>query len=202
MKTKVYNIKNETVGEIELPERIFAVRWNPDLVHQVLLVKRANRRRPVAHTKTRAEVKGGGRKPWRQKGTGRARHGSIRSPLWRGGGVTFGPLKERVYEKKINRKMVKGALYSALSKKLADGELKVIDALKVNTHKTKELYEILKNLQAINALLVPAKEVKLIYRACANLPQAKCLAADSLNVEDILKHKNVLIDKEVVMSIR
>ena len=103
MKTNLYNTKNEVVGEIDLPKEIFAKAWNADLVHQVLSAQMSNRRQPWAHTKTRADVSGGGKKPWKQKHTGRARHGSIRSPIWKGGGVTFGPTNERNFEKKVNK---------------------------------------------------------------------------------------------------
>lgn len=202
MKVKVYNKENKEIGEVELPDAIFDRPWNPDLVHQVLLAKAANKRKPVAHTKTRANVRGGGIKPWRQKGTGRARHGSRRSPLWIGGGVTFGPTKDRIYKKKVNKKMLRAALHSALSKKLSEGELRIIDTLKAETRKTKNVFATLKSLQAMNALLVPAKDNKLIYRACANIPKVKCLEAESLNVTDVLKYKNVLIDKEAISAIK
>ncbi len=105
MKADIYNQQNQKIGEADLLNKIFNIKWNPDLVHQVLTVQLANRRQVLAHTKGRGEVRGGGRKPWRQKGTGRARHGSIRSPIWKGGGITFGPTKERVFARKINKKM-------------------------------------------------------------------------------------------------
>ena len=202
MKVKVYNWKNEATGDIELSKDIFYRVWNSDLVHQVLVSKDANRRHPWSHTKERGEVKGGGKKPWRQKGTGRARHGSIRSPLWRGGGVTFGPSKDRNYTKKINKKMLKVALYCALSKKLADGELKIMESLKTKTSKTKELANNLKTLQSNNTLLIASLDNTTINRVCSNIPKTKCLRADALNITDILKYKNVLIDKEAVNVIK
>ena len=116
MKINIYNLKKEKAGEIELSDRIFGVKWNADLVHQALNTQLANRRQPWAHAKDRAEVSGGGKKPWKQKGTGRARHGSIRSPLWIGGGATFGPSKERNFAKKINIKMKRLAIFSVLSR--------------------------------------------------------------------------------------
>lgn len=201
MKVPVYSINNEQVGEIELTDKVFARPWNPDLVQQVLEVRRANRRQPLAHTKDRGEVRGGGAKPWRQKGTGRARHGSIRSPLWVGGGVTFGPTKEKKYTKKINKKMVKAALYSALAKKLSDGELKIIDNLQTDWEKTKQWYAVLRQMSRDSVLLVPTSENKKIYRACRNIPKVKCLEVKSLNVEDVLKYKNILIDKNAVKYI-
>lgn len=197
MKTSVYNTKNQVVGEVDLPDQIFAVKWNPDLVHQAILTVVDNRRRPVAHTKDRSEVRGGGKKPYKQKHTGRARHGSIRSPIWVGGGVTFGPRNQRDFSKKINKKMARLAIYSALSKKLNDGELKIIDSLEINQPKTKELKWV-KN----STLLVPAVENKAIYRASANLPKVKSLDPRSLNVEDVVKYRNILVDKLAVSHIK
>jgi large subunit ribosomal protein L4 len=147
MKVDTYNIKGEKAGTTELPERIFGVKWNPVLVKQVYDGERANARRPWAHAKGRGEVRGGGRKPWRQKHLGRARHGSIRSPIWVGGGVTHGPLKERDYSVKINKKMRRGALLSLLSRKLKDKELVMLDKLSVSKLKTKEMFIILKQLR-------------------------------------------------------
>lgn len=149
MELKVYNQKAEEVGKIKLSEAVFGLSWNPDLVHQVMTAMRANQRKGTAHAKTRAEVRGGGRKPWRQKGTGRARHGSIRSPLWRGGGVTFGPTKEKVYSQKINKKMKRKALFVALSQKARDNEILILDDWKLKTPKTKEASAIMKSLSKI-----------------------------------------------------
>src|SRR3989344_2260366 len=139
MKTQIYNLKGESVGEIDLSDKIFNQKWNPDLVHQVLRVQLSNARSPWAHAKNRAEVSGGGKKPYKQKHTGRARHGSIRSPIWKGGGVTFGPRNDRDFSKKINKKMSRIALHSILSRKLIDGELRIIDSLEISQPKTKEL---------------------------------------------------------------
>jgi len=204
MKTDIFNLKGDVVGKIELSDKIFNREWNPDLVHQVLLAQINNRRKSSAHAKGRGEVSGGGRKPWKQKGTGRARHGSIRSPIWKGGGVTHGPTKERSYEQKINKKMVHGAIHSVLSKRLAEKELKIIDSLRVNSHKTREavstLSVILKN--PLNALIIPSPDDKSIFRATSNIPRLKCLSFDSLNTEDLMKFKNILIDKEAAEKIR
>jgi len=149
MEATIYNKKGEKAGTLTLSERVFGEKWNPDLVHQVVVSVQANRRAPFAHTKGRGDVRGGGKKPWRQKGTGRARHGSRRSPIWKGGGVTFGPTKDRVYTKKINKKMKTKALYSVLSKKLKDGEVMFVDGLQFEKPNTKEAKEILKSLGSV-----------------------------------------------------
>ncbi len=208
MKTDVYNIKNEVVGEMELPQEFFGAKWNPVLVKQVLDAQLANARSPWAHTKTRGEVRGGGKKPWRQKGTGRARHGSIRSPLWVGGGKAHGPRKERDYSQKVNKKMKRIALFSALSKKAKDGEVKVFENLALEAPKTKALALALngilnmrKGMKRYDALLVGDVRNKNLFRASSNLEKTKAIAADSLNVHDILNHKNIFIEKDAVSVI-
>ncbi|TAL49331.1 50S ribosomal protein L4 [Patescibacteria group bacterium] len=138
MEAVVYNQKGEKAGKVKLPENIFGVKWNADLVHQVARSMALSARRGTAHSKTRGEVRGGGRKPWRQKGTGRARHGSIRSPIWVGGGVTHGPRKEKSYERKVNRKMKTKALFTILSAKRRDAEIIFLDKLDLPAPKTKE----------------------------------------------------------------
>lgn len=205
MKAQIYNLKNEVVGDVELPASVFGVKWNPVLVAQVVRAQLANKRRPWAHAKTRAEVRGGGRKPWRQKGTGRARHGSIRSPLWVGGGKAHGPLKTRDYSQKVNKKMKRAALFSVLSRKLKDGELRIFADLGVAEPKTKQLAAPLrmvlglkKNEKKFDTLLVADKENKNIMRASSNLPKAKATTAESLNVHDALNYKNIFIEKEAL----
>lgn len=200
MKTQVYNLKGDAVGEIELSDKIFAREWNSDLVHQALLTQQANRRLPWAHAKNRADVRGGGKKPWKQKHTGRARHGSIRSPIWKGGGVTHGPVKDRDYSQKINKKMLRGAIYSVLSKKLAEGQLRVVDSLNLQIPKTKALFQAVKTF--LPALLVSDSKNKSINRASRNIQRAKSLSGGSLNVVDLLKYKNVLLDKSAVAEIK
>ena len=202
MKIKILNLNNEAVGELDLNETIFARAWNPDLVHQVVLAQAANLRKPWAHTKSRAEVKGGGKKPWAQTGTGRARHGSINSPLWVGGGVAFGPRKDRSFAQKINKKMVRAALHSVLSKKLADQELLIVDSLTLKDHKTKNMVQTLSNLKAKSALLVSEKGNKNLHLACANLAKVECVEASSLNVTSLLSHKHLIIDQAAIANIK
>ena len=138
MKADVYNLKNEVVGTMELPAEVFGTKWNATLVQQVLEAQLANARQPWAHVKDRSEVRGGGKKPWRQKGTGRARHGSTRSPIWVGGGKAHGPRNDKDYSQKVNKKMKRVALFSVLSKKAKDGEVKVFDTLVVRGAENKE----------------------------------------------------------------
>ena len=138
MNAKVFSKEGKETGSVTLPEAVFGVAWNPDLVHEVVVGMASNARTNSAHTKDRSEVRGGGRKPWKQKGTGRARHGSRRSPIWTGGGVTFGPRNERNYLLKINKKVRTKALASVLSKKLVDQEVIFVDSLSMDEPKTKE----------------------------------------------------------------
>jgi large subunit ribosomal protein L4 len=212
MNVDVYNLQNEKVGTIELPVLVFGARWNALLVKQALDAQLANKREPWAHTKTRGEVSGTGKKPWRQKGTGRARHGSKRSPLWVGGGVAHGPRNDRDYSQKINKKMKRAALFSALSHKAKEGEIKVFETLALEAPKTKAfaaslraLLNMKKNAKRYDVLLVAANgsgaENKNLFRASSNLQKTKALDAASLNVYDILNHKNVFLDKEAVATI-
>lgn len=209
MKLPLYNQKGEEVGEISLPEEIFGVKVNFDLLHQALTTQTANSRLAIAHTKKRSEVRGGGKKPWRQKGTGRARHGSIRSPIWIGGGVVFGPTKERNFSKKINKRMKKKALFMGLSGKLKDNQIVAVDKLEITQGKTKEMVDIFKSLsqkldekKGLSALLILPKKDKLITRASSNLKKAKTILADSLNVADILNYKYLILPKESIEVIK
>lgn len=207
MKTSVYNWKGEEAGSVELMDAVFAKKWNADLVHQVTLALLANQRRPWAHAKGRGEVRGGGIKPWKQKGTGRARHGSTRSPIWRKGGASHGPTKERDYSQKINKKMLRGALHTILSKKLAEGELKVIDTVEVKGMKTKEA---MKNVLtffkakrlAPSTLIVSAIANRANARAYRNISRVELVIPGTLNVLDLLKYKNVLVEKAAVTEIK
>ncbi len=158
MEAKVYNQSGKIVSSVKLPPAVFDVPWNPDLVHQVTVGMQEGQRLSLAHAKDRSEVSGGGKKPWRQKGTGRARHGSTRSPIWRKGGVTHGPVAERIYGQKINKKMKNQALCTALSAKYRDGELIFLDRLDISAPKTKEAVAVL------SQLATGAKAPSLIYR--------------------------------------
>lgn len=202
MITDLYNSSAKTIDKVEIPDRIFNTSWNPDLVKQALAAQEANSRQPLANTKGRGEVSGGGKKPWKQKGTGRARHGSIRSPIWKGGGVAHGPTNEKIFARKINQKMKQTAIFSVLSKKLAEGELKIVDSLTIAEPKTKLINKILMTFSPkLSALIVPSNENKNVYKASANLPKVKSLDARSLNIYDLLRYKDIFIEKDAVATI-
>ncbi|MBI4120443.1 MAG: 50S ribosomal protein L4 [Parcubacteria group bacterium] len=202
MQAKLYNQLAEEVGIIELAESVFALPVNADLVQQVRVAMQANQRQPVAHTKFRGEVRGGGRKPWRQKGTGRARHGSRRSPIWKGGGVTHGPRKEKSYTQKINSKVARLALRMALSSKLASGQIKVIDDLNVTSGKTKDFLSAIKPWKnRESALFVGGagnKNVELAARNLENGRKIKVVTARQLNLLDVLKFKKIILTSEAI----
>ena len=204
IQVDLYNAGGSIIGKAELPEAMFGQKWNPDLVHQVLVALESNARRPLAHAQGRGEVRGGGKKPWRQKGTGRARHGSIRSPLWKGGGVTHGPLKERNFEKKINKKMRRAALFSVLSQKTKESELRIVRSFDVSLPKTKLVAGLLAALLGkgtANALIIPAQEGAAMFRRAArNLNGAESMAPDTINVRDILRHKYVVIEEPALAA--
>jgi len=203
MTTDVYNNQAKKVGTVDLPDRIFGRSWNPDLVHQAVRAQTANKRANFAHAKGRSEKRGGGKKPWRQKGTGRARHGSIRSPIWRGGGVTHGPSKERIFTLRLNKKMRQGAMFSILSRKLKDGEIKVVDSLGLSDTKTKSLSEVLKNFREGKKtfLVIADKDNKNVYQASRNLKDVKSLDPRSLNAYDLMKYKEIILEKNAVEEI-
>lgn len=198
--TEIYNKDLHKVGTIDLPRRLFARKWSAQLVHQALVTQMANARKRIAYARGRGEVRGGGKKPWPQKGTGRSRQGSIRSPLWKGGGVTHGPTLTRNYSMKINKKMRQGAIFSVLSKKFTDGEVKIIDSLDLKEPKTKELAQVLHGFlkSKPNALLVPGLGNRNVYAASRNLPKVKALNPKTLNVYDLLKFKNVVLEKDAI----
>lgn len=205
LKETVYNQEGKEVEKAELPAEIFGLALNDELICQAINAQRANARKIIAHTKDRSEVRGGGRKPWRQKGTGRARHGSIRSPIWRGGGVTFGPTKERVFTQKINKKMKRKALFMALSSKVKDKEYILLDKLELAEAKTKKMVEILNKLKTklkkdLNKgvlIVLPAANEKIV-KAARNIPKVKSIRADSLNVYDVLSYRYLLMPKKSI----
>lgn len=200
----VYNIDGEEMGKINLPTEIFNVEISTDLIYQAVLIQTANSRTNLAHAKGRSEVRGGGRKPWRQKGTGRARHGSIRSPIWIGGGVTFGPRKEKKFDKKINKKARRKALFMTLSSKFKDKELIVLDKLELKEPKTKLMINLINKLfqkEKEPSILVVIKKNENIIRANQNISYTKTISADSLNVLDLLSFKYLLLDKEAIKVI-
>jgi len=212
MQIDVYNQSAEEVGTVELPEAVFGLKWNADLVHQVVLGQEANQRPKVAHVKGRGEVRGGGKKPWRQKGTGRARHGSIRSPIWKGGGVTHGPNKEKVFKKKINKKMAKKALCTVLSAKARDGEIIILEDLKFQEAKTKLAAQVFKNLASIDSfknlqkgsgvlVALPEKD-NLTRRALHNLPFVGVEEARNLNAHQVLQYKYILFPKSAIENFK
>jgi large subunit ribosomal protein L4 len=204
----VYNQEGKEVEELELPDEVFGLKLNKNLLHQAVVAQMANSRQVIAHTKDRSEVSGGGKKPWRQKGTGRARHGSIRSPIWKGGGVTFGPTKEKNFSKKINKKMKRKALLMALSGKVKDNELILLDDLKISTPKTKELSRVIESLSKIKkdfkrgALIALENKEENIIKAVKNIPKFSTIGIRNLNIVDILKYKYLLMTKDGVNKLK
>ncbi len=200
MKVDVYNLKNEVVGSMDLPERIFKVRWNPDLVNQARRVLMANKTKPYAHAKGRGEVRGGGRKPWRQKGTGRSRQGSIRSPIWKGGGASHGPVRFENTGRELNQKMRQAAIFSVFSKKLIDGQLKVVESFGVNELKTKTMAAALRSMLGPrpSALLIGSDESRAVKRIASNIPAVDAISPRSVNAYDLLRHGAVIVEKPAV----
>ena len=222
MNYKVHNQIGEVVKEVKLNPTVFEVKINEPLIHQVAVAQVANARVAIANTKNKGEVRGGGKKPWRQKGTGRARHGSIRSPLWKGGGVTFGPRNTRNFSQKINKKMKKAALFSCLSDKAKQKTLMLLDKLELTETKTKEFAKIILNLKnilnlkekktgtvdskktkpaekknlkdySLSLLVVASENVSRLSKTGRNIPGVKIIGANSLNVVDLLHYKNLLM---------
>lgn len=194
LTVKVYDVAGKAVAEERLNPSVFAVASNPTLVQAVVTAQLANARHAIAHTKTRGDVRGGGKKPWKQKGTGRARHGSIRSPIWKGGGVTFGPRSNRNFSKKVNRKAKQKALLMTLSDKAANGKLVLLNELAFPEIKTKRFAEILAKLPVKRTVLtvLPARDEKVVL-STRNIPGVTAIRADSLNVYDILRHDCLLM---------
>lgn len=206
MEANVYDIKAKVASTISLPESLFGVSWNSDLVHQVAMSLNSSKRKAIAHTKDRSEVRGGGKKPWQQKGTGRARHGSNRSPIWVGGGITHGPRNEKNFERKVSKKMKAKAFYTILSRKYKDGEVLFVDSISFSAPKTKEAVLALKGLAGVkgfeslfskknnSAVFALAAKNKDVERSMSNLGNMEVVEARNLHPLALLKYKYVVIE--------
>lgn len=203
MKTPLYNSAGKEIGNVELDDAVFGVAADTRLVQRAVLAQVANARKAVAHTKTRSEVRGGGKKPWRQKGTGRARHGSIRSPIWIGGGVTFGPRNVRNFSVKMNAKERRKALKMGLSAKANTKKLIVVDALALDTPKTKQLAGLFRNFPFGNkrVLFVQPQPDANLTKAARNLPRVATIGANSLNVRDVVSAEYLMLPKSALEKI-
>ena len=199
-KVAVYNMEGKEVGTIELNDAVFGVEVNEHLVHMAVLQQLANKRQGTQKAKTRSEVRGGGRKPWRQKGTGHARQGSTRSPQWAGGGVVFAPVP-RDYSFKLNKKEKRAALKSALTSRVVENKFVVVDELKLDEIKTKKFVEVLKNLNVEKALVVLNDMDEKVIASAANIPTVKTTQTNELNVFDVLKYDTVVVTKAAVATI-
>lgn len=211
IKAKVYNQKAEAIGEMELSPNVFGLKTNQALVHQAMVTQMANERPVIAHTKDRSEVRGGGRKPWKQKGTGRARHGSSRSPIWIGGGVTFGPRNERNFKMRINKKMKRNALLMVLSDKLASERLFLLDKLEVEQFKTKIFNGIISNLEKQvvkredkkrSMLIITNQADEKMNYSARNLTGLELINLDNINIVDLLKYRNLILTKAAVEKLQ
>ncbi|MEW5952259.1 MAG: 50S ribosomal protein L4 [Bacillota bacterium] len=200
-KVAVYNMNGEQTGEVDLSSEIFGIPVHRQALHDAVVMQLAGMRQGTHDTKTRGEVRGGGRKPWRQKGTGRARHGSIRSPIWRGGGIVFGP-HPREYGYSIPKKVRRLALKSALSSKVEAGSILVLDELTFPNPKTKDMIKVLDNLKVNNkALVVTADGDEMVTRSARNIPGVKPMAVKGLNVYDLLAHPTLVITRDAVVRV-
>jgi large subunit ribosomal protein L4 len=206
MEATIYNAKGASAGKVKLSEKVFGLSWNADLVHQVMTSMMSNARQPIAHTKTRGEVSGGGKKPWRQKGTGRARHGSTRSPLWIGGGVAHGPRNDKNYARKVNKAAKAKAFFTVLSKKLRDGEVLFVDSLSFAAPKTAEAkaalvglskakgFETLSTKRKNAAFIAIGKKDSNVEKSFRNIGSVVVDEARNLNLLDLLGSKFVVIE--------
>ncbi|MFB3886876.1 MAG: 50S ribosomal protein L4 [Thermodesulfobacteriota bacterium] len=197
----VYDVGNQKVSEIELDDRIFGVKVNPSLIHAAVRMHLASQRKGSAATKNKALVRGGGAKPWRQKGTGRARAGSRRSPLWRGGGIIFGPMP-RDYSFSVPKKARQAALRAALSLKRQEGKLILLADFPMNGFKTRQVLEVLKKFEVENALIVTNEKSLFLERSARNIPDLRVIRSESLNVYDILNHEHLILFSPVVERIQ
>lgn len=200
LKAPLYNMKGEKKGEIELPESVFGVPRNDTLLHQVYVAISANLRSPIAHTKDRGDRAGSGKKPWRQKGTGRARAGAVRSPLWRKGGVTFGPTKNRNFSKETNRKMRQKALCVALSEKLRAKKLRIVDVFSFETRKTRDFSVFLEKLgvRSGKVLLGFSGSERDVERMSRNIEKTTNILSENMSAYDLLNHEYLVVTKETV----
>lgn len=199
LKIAVNNLTGKKVADLELLEDVFGLPQNFDLLHQVYVSMAANKRTVISHTKDRGERAGSGRKPWKQKGTGNARVGSVRTPVWRKGGIVFGPTKERNFSKKINKKVNRKAILLALSEKVRENQLLVVDQIKLNERKTKEFFQILNNLKVKGSALIGFSDSEKDFRiASRNIKNTDNILTSRLNVFDILNHKNLLLSKDSI----
>ena len=196
----VYNMEGNEVGTMELNDAVFGVEINEHLVHLAVVRQLANKRQGTQKAKTRSEVSGGGRKPWRQKGTGHARQGSIRAPQWTGGGVVFAPVP-RDYAVKMNKKERRAALKSALTSKVQENKLVVVDSLALAEAKTKEMQKVLTNLKADKALVITATDDKNVVLSARNIADVQTATVSTINVYDVMKHNTVVVTKDAVASI-
>lgn len=208
MKIKVYNQSAEAVKDLELSAKVFGIKPNNELLHQAVIAQQANARQVLAHTKDRSEVSGGGKKPWKQKGTGRARAGSSRSPIWIGGGVTFGPRKDRNFKQKINQKMKQKAMFMALSDKALTSTLVVLDSLDFNDYKTKNFNAMLTAMEK-KVLSTDRRDILVINDSKSektqysgrNLKGVKIINLENINLLDILNYKNLLVTETAVKTL-
>lgn len=196
----LFNREGQKVGDIQLSENVFAVEVNESVLHQVVVAQLANKRQGTQSTKTRAEVSGGGRKPWRQKGTGRARQGSTRAPQWIHGGIVFAP-KPRSYRMSIPKSMRRVAMKSALSSKVVENEIVVLENIELDMPKTKEMVKMLNAFEAKKALIVVPESNENVYKSARNIQGATVIPVNNLNVYDILKHDKFIITKDAVAKI-
>ncbi len=200
-KVSVYNMEGKEVETIELNDAIFGVEVNEHLVHMAVIQYLANKRQGTQKAKTRSEVRGGGRKPWRQKGTGHARQGSIRAPQWTGGGVVFAPVP-RDYSFKLNKKEKRAALKSALTSRVLENKLVVVDELKLDAPKTKEFAKVMSNLNVAKALVVLNDNDANVVLSARNIPTIKTASTSTINVYDILKYDTFVVTKDAVNTIQ
>lgn len=199
-EVKLYKQDGSSAGAFELSDALFAVQVKPDVVHEAIVIQEANSRVRLAQTKDRSEVRGGGKKPWKQKGTGRARHGSRRSPIWSGGGITFGPIAARVFKKKINKKAKRKALAMMLSDKVNDSHFIVVENFDLEMPKTAEAAKMRSKLPGANesALIITASTEMNMVHSAKNLPKTATISASSLNVRDLAKYATIIASKAAV----